>query len=114
MLAVSYLSFLATLSYSADPKNIGWFIALVGGWAIIFGISLVYQKKHMPNLLVSGPIGKGNAAKIYDIVSIKENKDGEEPSGNQEYKRANDESSIQINHDDDHHHNVSENNNIST
>ena len=70
MVAVSYLSFLATLSYVRNPTHIGWFIALAIGWGIIGGVSLYVQKKHMPNLLVP-PSGNRIKKKVYDIISLK-------------------------------------------
>jgi len=72
ILAVSYLSFLATLSYAKDPENVGWFIALALGWALIFLVSFLIQRKKMPNLLLP-PSGSRITKKIYDIISLKGN-----------------------------------------
>ncbi|OMJ76504.1 hypothetical protein SteCoe_24126 [Stentor coeruleus] len=79
ILAVVYISFLATLSYTGDPEYIGWFIALVVGWALIIGISLFIQRKYMPNLLI--PPGGRPKNKIYDVIAIKE-KNNEESNTN--------------------------------
>ena len=70
MVAVSYLSFLATLSYVKNPTHVGWFIALIIGWGIIGGVSFYVQKMYMPNLLVP-PSGNRTKKKVYDIISLK-------------------------------------------
>lgn len=98
MLAVSYLSFLATLSYSKEPTNVGWFIALIFGWSLILLVTLIVQKKRMPNLLL--PPGSSRVQrKIYDIISLKSNNPGDLDESNiskiQDYKGI-DESSVQI------------------
>ncbi|OMJ78302.1 hypothetical protein SteCoe_21897 [Stentor coeruleus] len=95
ILAVAYMSFLATLSYAGDPTNVGWFIALAIGWATIIGVSLFIQRKYMPNLLIP-PGGSRSKKKIYDIISIKENKDLDESNieKNSDYKAV-DQSSMQ-------------------
>jgi ABC-type branched-subunit amino acid transport system substrate-binding protein len=99
MLAVSYLSFLATLSHAKDPKNIGWFIALIFGWGVIFLVSVLVQNRKMPNLLLP-PGGNRVQRKIYDIISLKSNNPADLDESNlskmQDYKAV-DESSAQIN-----------------
>jgi ABC-type branched-subunit amino acid transport system substrate-binding protein len=71
MIAVSYLSFLATLSYAKEPTHIAWFIALVVGWGIIGGVTMIIQKKYMPNLLAA-PSGNRNKRKVqHDELDIK-------------------------------------------
>lgn len=68
LLAVSYMSILATLSYAGDSTNIGWFIGLIIGWLIIIGGTILYQRKYMPNLLV--PAGDNKSRKkLYDVLS---------------------------------------------
>jgi ABC-type branched-subunit amino acid transport system substrate-binding protein len=93
ILAVSYLSFLATLSYSGDPTNIGWFVALMGGWLIIFGISMFIQWKHMPNLL-QPPGGNKMNLRIYDLIQIRHgfDKSGDDSSVIKPGKREMDDS----------------------
>jgi len=68
--AVSYLSILATISNSADPKNIGWFIALMIGWGVIVVSAFIVQKKYMQNLLLP-PGGGRNQRKVYDALSLR-------------------------------------------
>ena len=63
MIAVSYLSFLATLSNVKSPTHVGWFIALAVGWFLIAAVTLFIQKKFMPNLLVA-PTGTRKSLKI--------------------------------------------------
>ena len=67
LIAVSYLSVLATLSYAGDPTNIGWFITLILGWAIMVGVAFYIQRKFMPNLLVS-PSDKDPKIQNYNVV----------------------------------------------
>ena len=70
ILCVAYMSFLATLSYSTDPTNVGWFIALMAGWMVMLGVALMVQKKFMPNLLITHRSGKGKS-RVYNVLGVK-------------------------------------------
>ena len=70
ILCVAYMSFLATLSYSTDPTNVGWFLALMAGWIVILGVAFLVQKRHMPNLLITQRSGKGKN-RVYAVIGVK-------------------------------------------
>jgi hypothetical protein len=67
LMAVSYLSVLATLSYIGNQTHVAWFICLMVGWSIMGLTGLYIQKKHMPNLLIS-PSDKDNKIVNYNAV----------------------------------------------
>lgn len=87
ILAVAYISLLATISYAVDPENIGWFIALIVGWVLIIGISLFLQRKFMPNLLIP-PGGNRSKNKIYDVIAIQKEKNNQD-TGNMHFTTFN-------------------------
>lgn len=97
ILSVAYMSFLATLSYVKDPTHIGWFIALMLGWFIIIGGSLLIQRKYMPNLLLA-PGKNKNKKRVYAVIGVKSDSiDLDDSSIAKAEEFRNDESSIQVN-----------------
>ena len=69
LIAVSYLSILATLSNAGDSTNIAWFICLCIGWLIIIVLTIYIQRKYLPILLVS-PSKKIISKKVKSFYSI--------------------------------------------
>ena len=53
IIAVCYYSIIATVSQVYDPKNVLWFIGLAIGWLIIFGLTVFWQRKAMPDYLIA-------------------------------------------------------------
>jgi ABC-type branched-subunit amino acid transport system substrate-binding protein len=72
LLAVTYMSILATISLSADSSSLGWFITLMIGWGIIGGGTVWFQKKFMPNFLVP-PDDTRSRRRVYDILAMNNN-----------------------------------------
>jgi len=70
LLALTFLSVTATVSYFGDPTQIGWFVALAVGWSLIGGVTLVLQKKYYPKLLVPSG-GEKSKRKVYDALAVK-------------------------------------------
>ena len=68
LLAVSYMSILATLSYIGDATNVGWFIALMVGWIAIGVGTVLFQRRFMPNMLVPSSENR-QKKKLYDVLS---------------------------------------------
>ena len=68
LLAVSYMSILATLSNIGEATNIGWFVALMAGWILIGVGSVLFQRKYMPNMLVPSSENQ-QKKKLYDVLS---------------------------------------------
>ncbi|OMJ93956.1 hypothetical protein SteCoe_3016 [Stentor coeruleus] len=68
LIAITYMSILATISYNASPESIAWFIALIVGWLIIIAITMFIQRKYMPDLLVS-PNRKKTRRSLKDVFS---------------------------------------------
>ncbi|OMJ83375.1 hypothetical protein SteCoe_15705 [Stentor coeruleus] len=66
LLAVAYLSILATLSMSADQSNIGWFVGLIIGWIIIVTVTFYLQYKYFPVVLYSHDNDK-NRGKVFNM-----------------------------------------------
>ena len=61
LIAVLYLAILASVSNNFDPeeqKEYGWFIGLIIGWAIIFGVAYFITRNFCKNLLVPPGIGQ--------------------------------------------------------
>ena len=69
LVAVAYMSVLATLSNAGDSANIGWFIGLVIGWVIIVTFTLFVQRKHFPKFL--WPVNEKVSKKVHSIYSLK-------------------------------------------
>jgi len=70
LVAVAYLSLLATISFEIEQEHIGWFVALMIGWGIIGGITFLIQRKYYPNLLVP-PGGAKSKRKVYDALAFR-------------------------------------------
>ncbi|OMJ81539.1 hypothetical protein SteCoe_17945 [Stentor coeruleus] len=89
LIAVAYLSILATISMSADQKNIGWFIGLALGWVVIVAVTFYLQHKYFPVVLYSHDNDK-NGGKVFSIhmmekIAINEkDKDNKNPKVPQE------------------------------
>lgn len=66
LIAIAYLSILATISISADQQNIGWFIGLAIGWIIIVAITFYLQHKYFPVILYSHDNDK-NRGKVFSM-----------------------------------------------
>lgn len=68
LIAVTYMSILATISYNVSPESIAWFIALIVGWLIIATITMFIQRKYMPDLLIS-PNRRKTKRSLKDVFS---------------------------------------------
>jgi ABC-type branched-subunit amino acid transport system substrate-binding protein len=66
--AICYFSILSTISLQYDPKNLMWFVALILGWGVILIVTLIFQRKKMPNLMMSA-INKRPRRSLKDIFS---------------------------------------------
>ena len=95
ILAVAYLSLLATLSYIGNSTNIGWFIGLMVGWSLIFGVSIIVQNKYMPNLLIASPQAVGKRGKKVQPESKYNNRSDLDESGISKAGIFKEESSLQ-------------------
>lgn len=73
LIAVFYMSFLATLSHAANPEHLAWFIVLMIGWGLIAIGTFLVQKFKCPNLLIN-PSEANNKKKIFDNI-LKKSKD---------------------------------------
>ena len=62
LIAILYIALLASISNMFNPEAIGWFIGLILGWAIIFGVAYFIQRKFFENLLVPPGIGQTKRA----------------------------------------------------
>lgn len=71
LVAVSYMSILATLSYSGNSSHIGWFIALVIGWTLLGAGTVFFQRKYFPNLLVA-PAEAKSKRKVYNMLEAQD------------------------------------------
>ena len=110
LVAVGYMSVLATLSNAGDAANIGWFIALVIGWGILVTFTFYLQHKWFPKYL--WPVNDKISKKVHGIYSLKhvgtldKNKIDEIQKDIQNVKNAidaNDESSNVIDISNEHH-----------
>ena len=66
--AVFYISLLSTVSNAGDSAHVGWFISLIAGWSVIITVTLLVQRKFMPNLLVPPRHPKTAQRKVRDIM----------------------------------------------
>ena len=87
LMAVSYLSVLATLSYIGNQTHIAWFVCLIVGWAIMGLAGLYIQKKSMPNLLIS-PSDKDNKIVNYNAVKPMNFDQSQDMSDIKDYKEV--------------------------
>ncbi|OMJ94263.1 hypothetical protein SteCoe_2602 [Stentor coeruleus] len=71
LVAVSYMSILATLSYSGNSSHIGWFVALIVGWALLGAGTIFFQRKYFPNLLVA-PAEAKSKRKVYNMLEAQD------------------------------------------
>ncbi|CAG9326563.1 unnamed protein product [Blepharisma stoltei] len=69
LIAVCYISVLATLANAGDSKHIAWFVTLAAGWAIMVIVAVFIQKRHFPNYLTS--TGSRGKRKIYDAIIVR-------------------------------------------
>jgi hypothetical protein len=73
LIAVFYMSFLATLSHAANPEHLAWFIVLMIGWGVTAVGTFLIQRFKCPNLLIN-PSEANTKKKILDNI-LRKSKD---------------------------------------
>ena len=70
LVAVTYLSMVATISLAYEPKHYGWFLMLVFGWVIIgIGVYLAQKKLKLYKSLLNAPGMQKKTTRVKSLFS---------------------------------------------